>query len=54
MSNNNAKDVAHSVRTRLLALARLEEQHNQDVLINYAMERFLFRLSLSPHAAKMV
>jgi len=51
---NNKKDVAHSVRARLLSLARSQRRHNQDVLISYAMERFLYRLSLSPHAANMV
>lgn len=54
MTKKNIKDVSHSVRTKLLALARAEGRHNQDVLINYAMERFLYRLSLSPHAGSMV
>lgn len=54
MTNKDTKNIAHSVRARLLALARSKGRHNQDVLINYAMERFLYRLSLSPHAANMV
>ncbi|TXG75873.1 nucleotidyl transferase AbiEii/AbiGii toxin family protein [Candidatus Dojkabacteria bacterium] len=54
MTKKDTKDVAHSVRARLLALARSQGRHNQDVLINYAMERFLYRLSLSSHAGNMV
>ena len=54
MTKKETKDIAHSVRARLLSLARSQGRHNQDVLINYAMERFLYRLSLSPYAAKMV
>jgi hypothetical protein len=54
MTKKDTKNIAHSVRAQLLALARSKGRHNQDVFINYAMERFLYRLSLSPHAANMV
>lgn len=34
MTNQKMKDVAHSVRSRLLTLARSQGRHNQDMLIN--------------------
>ena len=43
------KDVAASVRARLLNLARKQQAGFQSVLTRYALERFLFRLSVSPH-----
>lgn len=49
-----AKDIIHSIRSRLLKIARTTGKSNQDLLINYAMERFLYRLSLSEYADKMV
>jgi len=49
-----AKDIAHSIRSRLLKIARTTGKFNQDLLINYAMERCLYRLSLSEYADKMV
>jgi predicted nucleotidyltransferase component of viral defense system len=42
-------NVAHSVRARLLTLAKAEGEEFNYVLIRYALERFLLRLSHSPH-----
>jgi predicted nucleotidyltransferase component of viral defense system len=42
-------NVAHSVRTRLLTFAKAESEEFNYVLIRYALERFLVRLSRSPH-----
>ena len=42
-------NVAASVRARLLNLARAQQANFQRVLTRYALERFLFRLSASPH-----
>jgi predicted nucleotidyltransferase component of viral defense system len=42
-------NVAHSVRTRLLTFAKAEGEEFNYVLIRYALERFLVRLSRSPH-----
>jgi hypothetical protein len=46
------KDLAASVRQRLLNRARADESPFAELLQYYAMERFLFRLSVSPHARR--
>ena len=43
------KNVAASVRARLQNLAREQQASFQRVLTRYALEGFLFRLSVSPH-----
>ena len=43
------RNVAASVRARLQNLAREQQANFQRVLTQYALERFLFRLSISPH-----
>ena len=43
------RNVAASVRARLQNLAREQQANFQRVLTRYALERFLFRLSVSPH-----
>ncbi len=43
------RNVAASVRARLYNLARIQGINFQRVLIRYALERFLYRLSVSPH-----
>lgn len=54
MSAENLKNVAASVRQRLLNRAREEQQEFQLVLTRYALERLVFRLSLSSYAEKFV
>ena len=54
MSAENLKNVAASVRQRLLNRAREDNQEFQLVLTRYALERLIFRLSLSPYAEKFV
>lgn len=44
------KDVAASVRARLLNHARAEHLEFQSVLVRYGVERLLYRLSISQHA----
>ena len=44
------KNVAHSVRERLLNLSRQTGEDFQLLLTRYAVERFLFRLARSKHA----
>lgn len=44
------KDLAASVRARLLNLAKAEQSDFNGVLIRYALERLLYRLSQSAHA----
>lgn len=45
-----SKDLAASVRARLLNIAKAEGSNFNQVLVRYALERFLYRLSKSPHA----
>ena len=49
MNNHSIKDVVASVRSRLLNLARQTGKPFEEVLVLYALERFLFRLSQSVH-----
>ena len=44
------KDLAASVRARLLNIAKSEGSDFNQLLVRYALERFLYRLSQSPHA----
>lgn len=48
------KNVAASIRARLLELARRSGRDFQLVLTNYALERLLYRLSVSPHRDRFV
>ncbi len=49
MTKAGIKDMAASVRARLLNLARQAGKPYDEVLVQYALERFLFQLSKSPH-----
>lgn len=44
------KDIAASVRARLLNVAKAEASDFNQVLVRYALERFLYRMSQSAHA----
>lgn len=44
------KNIAASVRQRLLNKAKAEQRPNTEILQYYAMERFLYRLNLSRHS----
>lgn len=48
------KNVAASVHQRLLNLARAEGRRFNDVLQHYALERWLYRLSQSPHGERFI
>ena len=48
------KNMAASVHARLAEIARRTGRPFQELLQYYAMERFLYRLSKSPHAARFV
>ena len=54
MTRREAKDVGASVRQRLLNKARQTGRPFGELLQYFAMERFLYRLSKSPHADKFV
>jgi len=47
-------NVAHSVHDRLLALAKVRSRPFNELLQYYAMERFLYRLSVSPAKRRFV
>ena len=48
------RNVAASIRARLQNLAREQQANFQRVLTRYALERLLFRLSVSPHTELFV
>jgi hypothetical protein len=49
MTEKAIKDMAASVRAKLLGLARRTGKPYDEVVIRYALERFLYRLSKSPY-----
>lgn len=49
MTRRGVRDMAASVRARLLNLARRTGKPYDEVLVQYALERFLFRLSKSSY-----
>lgn len=54
MKRRDLKNVAASVRQRLLNAARESGRPFDEILQYFAMERFLFRLSVSPHGESFV
>lgn len=54
MTSNKPTNIAASVRQRLLNKARKDQRPFAELLQYFAMERFLYRLSQSPHAEKFV
>ncbi len=50
MNERPIKDLPASVNRRLLNQAREQGLAFQDLCQRFAMERFLYRLSVSPHA----
>jgi len=54
MNGKTPKNIAASVRQRLLNKARHDKRPFNELLQYFAIERFLFRLSQSPHAEKFI
>lgn len=54
MKDRKVKDIAASVRQRLLNVAKASGRPVQEVLQYYAMERLLYRLAQSPYANHFV
>ena len=54
MTSRGIKNVAASVRARLLARAKAQDEDFQLVLVRFAGERLLYRLSRSEHASRFV
>lgn len=51
---NNVRATVDSVRQRLLNLSKSQSEDFQVVLTRYAIERILYRLSMSPHESQFV
>jgi hypothetical protein len=47
------KNIAVSIRQRLLNYAKNNKRTFNEILQYYAMERFLYRLSISPYMTKL-
>lgn len=54
MSRRKVVNLAHSVHQRLLQQAKASDKPFNELLQNYAMERFLYRLGRSPHRDRFV
>jgi len=54
MSKKTPKNIPASVRQQLLNMARTDKRPFNELLQYYAMERFLYRLSLSRHAKRFI
>ena len=54
MTRAEPRDLAASVRSRLLALAKTRGEDFTFVLTRYGLERLLYRLGRSPHARDFV
>jgi hypothetical protein len=50
--NNQTKNVGASVRARLLNIAKKGQRDYNALLLQYAQERFLYKLSISPFKKK--
>ena len=54
MKNKKVVNIAASFRARLLDLSRQRREDFQFVLGRWMIERFLYRLSVSPHKERFV
>jgi len=54
MTQHNKKNVAHSIFQRLLNRAKINREDFNLLLSRYGMERFLYRLSISPHNDRFI
>jgi len=54
VNSKTPKNIAASVRQRLLNKARHDKRPFNELLQYFVIERFLFRLSFSPHAEKFI
>jgi hypothetical protein len=54
LSKINPKNIAASIRQKLLNKARNDKRPFNELLQYYAMERFLYRLSISRYSSKFI
>ena len=51
---SSSKNKGSSIRARLLAIAKKENVQLEYLLLRYALERFLYRLGVSPYANQFI
>ena len=51
---SSSKNKGASIRARLLAIAKKENVQLEYLLLRYALERFLYRLGVSPYANQFI
>ena len=54
MTREPAKNLAASIRARLLSLAQAPARTTREFLADFAIERFLYRLGSSPYRDRFV
>lgn len=54
MAKEPAKNIAASVRARLMNVAKMSNRDFDAVLLQYFQERFLYRLSISPYRQQLI
>ncbi|UCZ57502.1 nucleotidyl transferase AbiEii/AbiGii toxin family protein [Desulfurispirillum indicum] len=54
MSQDKKGNIAHSISQRLLNRAKANKEDFNFLLSRYGMERFLYRISISPHADRLI
>lgn len=54
MTPGHSTNLAASVRARLLNVAKVQDSDFQQVLVRFALERILYRLTRSPHADRFL
>ena len=54
MSDKTLKNIPASIRQRLLNKAKADSRPFNELLQYYAMERFLYRLSMSQHSERFI
>lgn len=54
MAKETVKNIAASIRARLLNVAKISGRDFDSVLLQYFQERFLYRLSISPYRQQLI
>lgn len=52
--NDSIKNITHSVKARLHAIAKKQGREHQDLILSYLIERFLYRISLSKYSEEWI
>jgi len=54
MAREEIKNIAHSVRAKLLRISKQEGRRHEWTLLRYCQERLLYRLSISPYKDRFI